>query len=100
MPSLLRGFSAPVKLAYDYSDEELMFLLASDSDDFNRWEAGQQLAPRVILGLLAQAGWPAQGVLPPAFASAFGKALVAPGADLMGTSRPTKRFVLAVGNSG
>lgn len=48
VPSLLRGFSAPVKLYVDYSDEELAFLMTHDTDEFNRWEAGQQLAVRVI----------------------------------------------------
>ncbi|MCK9238695.1 MAG: DUF3458 domain-containing protein, partial [Thiopseudomonas sp.] len=48
LPSLLRGFSAPVKLHYDYSREQLAFLLQHDSDGFNRWEAAQQLAVQVI----------------------------------------------------
>ncbi len=52
VPSLLRGFSAPVKLKVDLSDEELAFLAAHDSDEFNRWEAGQQLATRVIMRLI------------------------------------------------
>jgi aminopeptidase N len=52
VPSLLRGFSAPVRLTFDYSDEDLEFLLANDGDDFNRWEAGQRLACRVILDLV------------------------------------------------
>ncbi|GAB6039694.1 aminopeptidase N [Endothiovibrio diazotrophicus] len=58
IPSLLRGFSAPVKLEAGYSDPELAFLMAFDGDEFNRWEAGQQLAAKVILGLVAdhQAG--------------------------------------------
>ena len=51
LPSLLRGFSAPVKLDYDYSEADLCFLLAHDSDDFNRWEAAQQLAIERILAL-------------------------------------------------
>lgn len=50
-PSLLRGFSAPVELAYAYSDSELAFLMANDSDPFNRWEAGQRLALRRLLAL-------------------------------------------------
>ncbi|HSR36182.1 MAG TPA: aminopeptidase N, partial [Desulfurivibrionaceae bacterium] len=60
VPSLLRGFSAPVKLEYEYSDAELAVLLAHDSDPFNRWEAGQRLACRVLLDLVArqQAGEP------------------------------------------
>ncbi|PIO05597.1 aminopeptidase N [Candidatus Woesearchaeota archaeon CG08_land_8_20_14_0_20_43_7] len=44
VPSLFRGFSAPVKVRYDYTTEELAFLLAHDSDAFNRYEAGQRLA--------------------------------------------------------
>jgi len=52
LPSLLRNFSAPVKLQYEYNDDQLAFLLAHDSDDFNRWEAGQKLAIRTILRLL------------------------------------------------
>ena len=51
LPSLLRGFSAPVKLGYDYSDADLCFLLAHDQDDFNRWEAAQQIAINTILTL-------------------------------------------------
>ncbi|MDB5822393.1 MAG: pepN [Herminiimonas sp.] len=51
VPSLLRDFSAPVILEYDYSDEDLAFLMARDSDPFNRWEAGQRLATRLLLSL-------------------------------------------------
>jgi aminopeptidase N len=46
VPSLLRGFSAPVTLTFAYSDDDLAFLMAHDSDPFNRWEAGQRLAMR------------------------------------------------------
>ncbi|CAK0744181.1 Aminopeptidase N [Gammaproteobacteria bacterium] len=53
VPSLLRSFSAPVKLEMDYSDADLAFLMARDTDLFNRWEAGQQLAVRLLKGLLA-----------------------------------------------
>ena len=51
--SVLRGFSAPVKLVMERSLEELAFLLSHDSDTFNRWEAGQQLAGQIIAGLIA-----------------------------------------------
>ena len=51
--SLLRGFSAPVKLVMTRSLEELAFLLSYDRDTFNRWEAGQQLAGQIIAGLIA-----------------------------------------------
>lgn len=50
--SILRNFSAPVKIKSPLTNEELSFLLAHDSDDFNRWEAGQKLSERVILQLV------------------------------------------------
>jgi aminopeptidase N len=58
VPSLLRGFSAPIIVEYPWSDEELALLSAHDTDPFARWEAGQELATREILGLtsLRQAG--------------------------------------------
>jgi len=49
IPSLLRGYSAPVKLDYNYSDADYAFLMAKDNDSFNRWEAGQQYAVSCIL---------------------------------------------------
>jgi aminopeptidase N len=52
VPSLLQGFSAPVKLYYGYSDDELLQLMRSDSDGFNRWDAGQLLATRMLQGLI------------------------------------------------
>jgi aminopeptidase N len=51
VPSILRDFSAPVVLEFYYSDAELAFLMAHDSDPFNRWEAGQRLAIRRLLAL-------------------------------------------------
>jgi len=53
VPSLLRKFSAPVKLNYDYSDAELNLLAAHDSDGFNRWEISQKIAARMLLKLIA-----------------------------------------------
>ena len=49
VPSLLRGFSAPVILNYPYSEADLLHLLAHDDDPFNRWEAAQRLATTTIL---------------------------------------------------
>jgi aminopeptidase N len=49
VPSLLRNFSAPVIVNYPYSESDLLHLMASDDDPFNRWEAGQRLATRIIL---------------------------------------------------
>ncbi len=50
--SLLRGFSAPVKLNYDYTDNDLAFLMAHDTDDIVRWEAGQLYAIRQLQALI------------------------------------------------
>jgi aminopeptidase N len=50
-PSILRNFSAPVVLDYDYTDEQLLHLFMHDSDPVNRWEAGQRLAMARLLRL-------------------------------------------------
>jgi aminopeptidase N len=52
VPSLLRGFSAPVKMEYDYSDTALQLLFKHDTDLFNRWESGQKIAINLILKLI------------------------------------------------
>ncbi|OQY18509.1 MAG: aminopeptidase N [Desulfobacteraceae bacterium 4572_35.1] len=52
VPSLLRGFSAPVKFEMEQSVDDLAFLMACDNDPFNRWNAGQRLAVRLLLGLI------------------------------------------------
>jgi aminopeptidase N len=49
VPSLGRNFSAPVIINYAYSDDALRHLLSFDSDPFNRWEAGQRLALKLLL---------------------------------------------------
>ncbi|MFO0490446.1 MAG: aminopeptidase N, partial [Curvibacter sp.] len=71
VPSLLRGFSAPVILDYAYSDAALTHLLAHDSDPFNRWEAGQRLYLRLLTGLARKAAAGETLALPPAVAAAF-----------------------------
>jgi len=53
VPSLLRDFSAPVILDFDYTPEQLTLLLAHESDPFNAWEAGQRLASTLILDAAA-----------------------------------------------
>ncbi|HYF42789.1 MAG TPA: aminopeptidase N [Ramlibacter sp.] len=56
VPSILRGFSAPVILEFDYTDAQLLALLAHDTDPFNRWEAGQRLAVNRALAALQASG--------------------------------------------
>ena len=79
VPSLLRGFSAPVKLDYPYTDAELVFLMAHDSDGFNRWDAGQRLAQRLLLKLVD--GAPEAMDMLAEFTHAFHRALDAAHAD-------------------
>jgi aminopeptidase N len=50
IPSILRGFSAPVQLEFKRPRSDYAFLMAHDQDDFNRWEAGQTLARELLLG--------------------------------------------------
>ena len=52
VPSLLRGFSAPVRLDYPYTRDELAFLMSHDSDGFNRWDAAQQFGVQVLQQLV------------------------------------------------
>ncbi|MFP5410292.1 MAG: aminopeptidase N, partial [Gammaproteobacteria bacterium] len=88
--SLLRDFSAPVQLEFEQTDSELAHLMAHDSDAFNRWEAGQRLATRVLLaGIAAKSlpplpqageGWgegnaPSEDWIPDAFVAACGRVL-------------------------
>lgn len=52
VPSLFRGFSAPVKISFPYARDELLFLMTHDSDGFNRWNAAQQLFVEVMEDML------------------------------------------------
>ncbi len=54
VPSVLRGFSAPVRLVSEISDEEKAFLFAHDPDEFNRWDAAQSLFSSMLLDLADQ----------------------------------------------
>jgi aminopeptidase N len=75
LPSLLRNFSAPVIVEYDYSADQLAFLLAHDSDPFNRWEAGQRLATRELLTLAERAATGAALQLDDSVVAAFARVL-------------------------
>jgi len=81
VPSILRGFSAPVRLQAGYTDEEMAFLFANDPDEFNRWDAGQNLFARVLLRLIrdVQAGNPL--ALDEKMAEGFRKILLDPELD-------------------
>ena len=72
--SVLRGFSAPVILEFDQTDAELAHLMKHDSDAFNRWEAGQRLATRVLLAGIRQGGAGTRWI-PDSLIAAFGRVL-------------------------
>ena len=55
VPSLLRGFTAPIIVDYDYTDAELLTLMAHDTDAFNLWEAAQRLMLRQIIAAVTDA---------------------------------------------
>jgi len=72
VPSILRDFSAPVRLRMQRSREDLAFLMSHDSDAFSRWDAGQELASQLLLELSADAVAGRTLRLEPLFVEAFG----------------------------
>jgi aminopeptidase N len=74
-PSILRDFSAPIVLDYNYGDADLLHLFSNDSDAVNRWEAGQRLAMGRLLKLTGEAGVGAPLLLDDTFLLAMGKML-------------------------
>ena len=74
VPSLLRGFSAPVVLHFDYTQAQLLTLLAHDSDPFNQWEASQRLCTMAALSALQNDATP-QHILPAEVIQAMGQVL-------------------------
>jgi aminopeptidase N len=77
VPSLLRHFSAPVKLAMPRTREQLAFLMAHDSDAFSRWDAAQTLATELLLEMCEAGTVTLEG----AFVDAFGRILDDPDLD-------------------
>ncbi|WP_028470795.1 aminopeptidase N [Neptunomonas japonica] len=71
VPSLLRGFSAPVKLNYPYSRDNLTFLMSHDSDGFSRWEAAQKLGVDILQSLVVDLGQGKELQLAPLLGDAF-----------------------------
>mmetsp|Transcript_7416 Transcript_7416/g.21902 ORF Transcript_7416/g.21902 Transcript_7416/m.21902 type:complete len:899 (-) Transcript_7416:562-3258(-) len=73
VPSLLRNFSAPVKMTVEgQTDEDLTFLLAHDSDLFNRWDASQRLGKALLLSLYKAASSSQDGSVEERVAAAGG----------------------------
>ena len=87
LPSLFRGFSAPVKVETDFTNEELAFLMARDTDPFNRWDAAQQLYFRQLDDLIAAVQSGKTLEISPHLIDAFKKALQDPTQDRALTAR-------------
>jgi aminopeptidase N len=81
VPSVLRGFSAPVILELERTPEQLAFLLANDGDPFNRWDAGQQLFAGAIFDLMGARAAGAQLEVPDVVVQAFRSVLLDPAID-------------------
>jgi aminopeptidase N len=75
VPSLLRGFSAPVKLELERPAQDWYFLMTHDSDPFVRWDAGQQTAVAVLKGLVADIQARRAPEPPDHFVAAFARVL-------------------------
>jgi len=70
-PSLLRNFSAPVKIEHSYTDEELLLLMCHDQDPVNRWDASQRLMTNIIIRLYDSVRTQKPYTLPPILIKAF-----------------------------
>jgi aminopeptidase N len=75
VPSLLRGFSAPVRLELEQSEEDLLALFRHDSDPFNRWQAAQSYATRLMLRAVASLREGRDPAFDPRFAQAIAELL-------------------------
>lgn len=81
VPSILRGFSAPVILDIAEDNARLAFRMAHDADPFNRWDASQRFMERVVLALAADAAAGRPMEVPQAFGHAFRALLVSESLD-------------------
>lgn len=100
IPSLMRGFSAPVKLTTDLSDDDLWFMLAHDSDGFNRWNAGQTALQRLILNNSANKTY---DHLPANAQAAFARLLATTNGDMsllaMAMTLPSETYLAQLSDS-
>ncbi len=75
VPSIGRGFSAPVKFETGLSSEDRAFLMAKDSDPFNRWESGQKFATELLVRMSQDASAGRAPKVDQLFVDAFGEVL-------------------------
>jgi aminopeptidase N len=100
VPSLLRGFSAPVRLQFPYSRDDLMFLMSRDSDGFCRWDAGQQLAVLALHDMVDQYRRGEEMVLDPrlpqVFAALLADATLDPAMVALMLSLPSEAYLAEI----
>jgi aminopeptidase N len=81
VPSLLRNFSAPVKLRFERTTDELAFIMAHDADSFSRWDAAQTLAEATISALVRERAEGRPLTIDDRFIAAFGRIIADPALD-------------------
>ena len=81
VPSLARGFSAPVRVEIERGDDELAFLISNETDQFNRWDAVQEYAVRLMLRMVEERVAGSDPAVPDGFVSAMGALLRDDGVD-------------------
>lgn len=95
--SALRGFSAPVKVNIQYSEDELYFLMVHDTDPFARWESAQIISTRIILDLARAHGEHKQGEIDQRYMEAFRSLLLSEQKDCamqaLLLSQPSEAYV-------
>ena len=100
VPSIGRGFSAPVKFDSELSSEDRAFLMAKDSDPFNRWESGQKFATELLVRMTSQAKEGHPPKCEPQFITAFGELLrdarKDPAFTAMATQLPTEMEIAQI----
>ncbi len=100
VPSLLRHFSAPVRVVYPWTREQLLFLMSHDTDGFNRWDAGQRLAVDVIQSLV---GAPVDAEIEPRLAAAYRQLLSDESLDQALVAKmmqlPSEAYLIELANS-
>ena len=80
-PSLLKGFSAPIKCLYEYSDDALIFLMTHEKEGFSRWEAASRLGTKILKQLIEALQMDEPLVLEPHVVSAYKQLLTDKKAD-------------------
>ncbi len=81
VPSINRGFSAPIQVRQELGHDTRAFLMAHDSDPFNRWEAGQQYATSLLGAMAAAYGAGREAPIDDGFIAALGQTLTDPALD-------------------